>query len=440
MKKIIFVLLASILFIKMQAQPSLSYKDHIILTPNTNDTIGAFCRLFYNSMQSKFYAVYAARYYNTGLPKGMLQDFRWMELDSLLNPTGTIGVLSGFTSAGDYAMVMVDSIYYHLTNEGSTTSGNLKYRLSKYDDDFNFLNSIIITLNEHDSNIDQLMNYTNERLIIGAMHDSCCTPPTTPPQPFYNPNIHLFQYDLNLSPISSNQLLEPKSYSWGASCIFNNNSYYIVTMDNFNDHILSAYQYDTNFNFMASIPLDADGQWSQGILWEDGYYYVAYHTGEHNHGNVRLGIYDSNWAQVSLTKVTDNLFTDGINSNRPFLLKVGNLLYVSYDVETYNPNSGENHKNWQAHVKVYEIDNTSSIFIQKNLSNELKVYPNPFSSELLVSYSKKIYPVTIRIYDSSQRLMYSQLLRNETPLSLANLSKGIYFLHLNEQVVKLIKN
>jgi len=431
MKKL--VLLFSVLVCIAQtssAQLSLTLLNSYTLTPNATDTLGAFARIYYHPSRNKFYMVYAARPAGSILPAGMLTNFAWREYSSNMIFTGNKGSLPGFTSAGDFAMVMVDSNYYHLTNLGSTSSGILKYKLTKFDDDFNSLSSISITLNSHDSNIDQLMNYTNGRLIIGAMHDSSATPPVTPPSPYYNPNIHLFQYDLNLSSIASDIILDPKAYSWGASCIYNAGNYYIITTNSIATHKLYCYKYDVNFNYLSNTQISADGQWAQGAVWDGQYYYVAYHTGDHKYGNVSIGVYDANWVNILTDTVTSYpviTTPNGVsyNAHRPFITRVGNKLYVSYDVSKYLYPMEQ--KDWQAHVKVYQIDNTTGINEFPH-NHHIGIFPNPSSGVFTITEKGEL-----SIYNSKGENIYREIINSEkTEIDLSKQPKGIYIVSLKQ--------
>ncbi len=151
MKKLLTIFSALIcLQLTSNAQISLNQLNSYSLTPNSTDTIGAFARIYYHPSRNKFHMIYAARPAGCALPQGILTNFAWREYSSSMVFTGNKGTLAGFTSAGDFAMVMVDSNYYHLTSLGSTSSGILKYKLSKFSDDFNVVTSATITLNSHD--------------------------------------------------------------------------------------------------------------------------------------------------------------------------------------------------------------------------------------------------------------------------------------------------
>ncbi|MCX8068876.1 MAG: hypothetical protein N2738_00050, partial [Thermodesulfovibrionales bacterium] len=147
----------------------------------------------------------------------------------------------------------------------------------------------------------------------------------------------------------------PSNYSWGGSVIWDGTYYNIVTFDSFNSNKLYVYKYNSNWDFISQKLLIENNQWSQGLLWDGKYYYVSYHKGDHNHGNVSIGIFDAEWNILTEVQVTNYSYSNGINAQRPFLIKVGKLIFISYDLETYNTTTGENNKDWQSQVDVYQI-------------------------------------------------------------------------------------
>lgn len=432
MRKLFTLCLALLCIGNMLSQaPTLTLLNGYTLTPNTTDTIGAFARIYYHQPRNKFYVTYAARQAGSSQPAGMLSNFAWREYDANMNFTGNKGSLPGFTSAGDYAMIMIDSTYYHLTNLGSTSVGVLKYKLTKMDDNFTSLATQTITLSSHDSNIDQLLNYTNGKLIIGAMYEGSSSPPVTPPTATYSPNVHIYQYDLNLNSIATDIILPQLAYSWGASCIFNAGNYHIITTDNIGSHKLYCYKYDSNFNYLNTTQISNDGQWSQGVLFINGYFFVAHHTGDHNRGNVVIDIYDNNWVAQSTTTVTNFVVATttnqvSYNCNRPFLTLVGNKLYVSYDIEKYI--FPVNQKDWQAGVKVFQINGATGI-TENNINETFAISPNPSNKEITLSFKEPTTSCEISIIDFTGKQIKTETISNGSlnhQIDISHLSNGVY--------------
>ena len=442
-----------VLFFSCEAfsQVSLKLLNDYTITPNSVDTIGVFARTYYHPSRNKFYVVYGARPAGSALPQGQLTNYAWREYDASFNFTGTYGSLPGFTSAGDYAMEMVDSTYYHLC------PGGLNYKLSKFDDDFVAQGNVIIPLDSHDSNTDQLMGYGNGRFIIGAFHEPTQIHPTFPMQSNWSPSCHLFQYNTSLSSLATDQYLSPTFYSWGGSATFNsvNNHYEFVSMDSFPTYQLKAYEYDVNMNFLSEHLLSTDGQWSQGLIWDGTYYYLAYHTGgEHRCGNIVVSVWDMNWnQQTSLTITNYPVFPPSpgfhTNAQRPYINKVGNMLYVSYDVETYNyisPNNIMTHFDWEAHVAKVQLNNPTGVLNQELSNGTMDVYPNPVKDNFVLSLGNfENSKSQMEIYDCHGKLIRrEEIVNSQTEISLENNFSGVYLIKVileNGKVMtrKLIK-
>lgn len=438
------LLLLIILFniLTSTAQVQLTFLSHDQLTPNSEDTTGVFCRTFYHPVRDKYYTVYAGRPNSANN-----QQFSWHEYDADFNPTGNHGVLSGFAgNVGDFAMLMIGTNYYHVTGAPASWS----YKLSKYDENFNLLSSVVFPIDSSDSKADMMLNYTNGKLIIGAFHQSGVLHPTMPLQDTsWQPVMHKWEYDTSLTPLASPVYLNEIFTPWGSSCIYANNRYNIVTFDkwkgptnpNFN---LNVYQYDNNWNFIDSIPLNNDGQWSQGLLWDGTYFYLSYHSGHtHQAGNITLAIYDANWNLVYDTVITNYsnfvqfssppLFTTDYNANRPYLTRVNDTLIVSYDVDDYQLQNWGGfylHGNrWQAHVMKFKIDfNTGFNHDPSEISSV--VYPNPaysgFTLKLENHSRKKIF---LKIFNTQGQLVYhaEDVVTDYFFLDCANWKNGMYF-------------
>ena len=409
-----YLFLAIVLLAKLATttygQPSLSFISHHQLTPDAFDTTGVFCRTFYHEQRNKYYTVFAGRanYLSN-------QQFSWREYDTGFNPTGNHGTLAGFQgNVGDYAMVQVGTNYFHVTG----TPGNWSYKLSKYDEDFNLVGSVSFAIDSSDSKADMLLNFTNGRLIIGAFHVPGTYHPTMPAQSTsWQPVMHKWEYDTLLNPVAPPAYLNESFTTWGASCVFNNGYYNIISFYKWLGQVnpqfdLNVYRYDSNWNFVDSIPLNDDGQWSQGVIWDGTHYIIAYHSGHtHQAGNVTVAIYDPSWNMVYDTVITPYsnfiqfstppLFTTDYNANRPFLTKVNDTLVVSYDVDDYqlqNWNGFFIHGNrWQAHTMQFRINGATGIEIPSQKFEET-LYPNPTGSSAKVSFpnpGKDLFTLTL---------------------------------------------
>lgn len=433
-----------------EAQVSLSLLQDYKLTPSGQDSTGVFCRCFYHGARNKFYVVYAARALSS--PPGFNQYYRWAEYSSNFVATGLTGTLTGLGSgAGDYAITMVGHAYYHVTGTGMSA---WQYRLTKYDDNFNLVNSITFTIDAADSKADLMLNYANGKLIIGAFHQNGENHPTMSMQsPTWTPQMHKWEFDTSLVQIGQSVYLNESFTPWGGSCIYSNNKYQIVTLDKWQGHgnpnyNLNVYRYDANWNYIDTKALNNDGQWSQGVLWDGNFYYVAYHTGHlHRSGNITLGVYDANWNAVYSSTITNfqvfdpsnnspTLNTTQHNPNRPYLSKVNDLLYVSYDEQNYVcsqyspiPLVSES-KLWQAHVAVVKINGLTSLD-ERLKEPTLLLYPNPVKEEMHVSVNSR---GTLRLINMVGEIVYStEVEAGERNIHLPRTESGLYVLQFTTE-------
>jgi hypothetical protein len=433
MKKIFFFFFLATALIA-EAQPSLSFINHWQLTPNNEDTSGVFCRTYYNANRNKYYTVYAGRPANQ---IGPMQYYAWREYDPNMNFTGSEGTLSGHTNAGDFAMEMVGSYYYHVA-----PTFPWSFKLSKYDEDFNLVSSVTFPLDSADSQADMLLNYTNGRLIIGAMHVPGEYHPSMPvQQSSWQPVMHKWEYDLNLNSLTTDVYLNRVFTTWGASCIYNNNQYNIITMHKWPMYNFRVYHFDNNWNYIDSTQLNTDGQWGQGVLWDGTNYYVSYHSGhEHRSGNITVAIYDNAWNLEYDTTITNNSVfvfnssptpnTTQYNANRPYMVRVGDTLVVSYDEDNYQltsfiPLNFQHSKEWMAHVTKLRI-NAPLTVAEINHAASWAIYPNPANESITIQTTET---GNVEIYNSVGMLVKSEQIMNSNQIiSTAELSSGIYIL------------
>jgi hypothetical protein len=419
-----------LLSISSSAQPGFTMLSQHQETPNSSDSVGVFCRTFYHPARDKYYTVYAGGQ-GTG---GPMNSNRWREYDASYTFTGTSGILPGVTSAGDFAMEQVGTDYYHVS-----ASGNWDFKLSRFDEDFNLINSVTFTLDSSDSRADMLLNYCNGKLIIGAMHVPGEYHPTMPMQiPTWQPVMHKWEYDLTLTPLGPSVYLNEVWTTWGASCIYINNQYNIVTMRKWPQYSLNVYRYDNNWNYIDSVHLNADGQWSQGVVWDGTNIFLSYHSGnEHRSGNITLASFDSNWNlqydttitnyAVFILNVSPDTGTTEYNANRPFLVRKGDTLVVSYDVDDYElisyiPKLYWSGQRWQAHVDFWRINSPSGI--AENTTQDVSIFPNPANDVITIRNATNQH---LTIYNSlGQVVMETRIDGSEQKINLSSLMGGIY--------------
>ena len=436
MKK--FLLFFGILLsISSNAQPGFTMLSQHAETPNSVDSSGVFSRTFYHQGRDKYYTVYCGRTNTTG----PMNIYRWREYDSNYIYTGVSGILPGVTSGGDYAMQQVGTDYYHIS-----ASGAWDFTLSKFDEDFNLITSVTLTLDSSDSRADMLMNYCNGHLVIGAMHVPGEYHPSMPvQQATWQPVMHKWEYDLNLNQIGTDVYLNKVFTTWGASCIYVNNQYNIITMRKWPQYSFNVYRYDNNWNYVDSVHINNDGQWSQGVVWDGTNFYLTYHSGhEHRCGNITLASFDANWNLQYDTTITTNpvfilnvspdTFVTEYNANRPFLIKKGDTLVVSYDVDgyqliSYTPKLFMEEQNWQAHVDFWKINSPSGI--PEPLIHSISLFPNPAVDFIAVNGTSN---GILTIYDLSGQIVSETVIdKMKQQIDISFLASGMYSCVLREE-------
>ncbi len=323
--------------------------QEIQITPTPTHFTGDFCRVYYDSISNSVIVTYGGTKIGgiSGSPND--KEYVYRKYDTAFVYSNQTGVLPNFTGASDYAMVRLHSRYYHLTGAKDA------YQLTKFDNSFNFLNSVLISLLPNNSSNDQLFNAVNNKLYFASLYDTSAAGDS--------PDVlaRFFVYDTLLNRIQDTILTDTTFMPTGGSIIYNNNKLHIVASDQFGsprDHLPShmyAYQYSIDWQYSGRKSLDTSGQWSQGLIYDSGFYYVAYHTpGYHGVGDIAVGIYDSSWNLVHKEMITNyHANFDTVVAQRPYIMKLNNKLYISYDIETFS--MGTYNRDWQAVVAVYQL-------------------------------------------------------------------------------------
>lgn len=427
--------------LELIGQVNMTMLSQHTLTPNSSDSAGVFSRTFYNSGRNMYYNIYAGR----AGTSGSMNYFRWREYDAGFVYTGNSGTLAGHGAAGDFAMEQVGTDYYHIT-----AAPPYNFKLSKYDEDFNLINSITFQLDTSDSQADMLFNYTNGKLVVGAMHVPGEYHPTMPiQQASWTLQMHKWEFDLNLIQQGAAVMLTHEFTTWGASCFYssNNNMYNIVTMRKWPQFSLNVYRYDTSWNYVDSVHLNNDGQWSQGIVTDGLNYYVSYHSGhEHRSGNITLAAYNTSWQLLYDTVITNNsnmvfnvsppLATTQHNANRPYLQLKGDTLIVSYDVDDYILNSftplyySEGNR-WQAHCDFYRINLPTGVSSGEE-NQKLNLWPVP-ATEIINVNGLNPSGSTIEILNAFGQVVYAgNTYESVFAVNTSQLAAGFYTIRVTD--------
>lgn len=329
---------------------SLSLKSSSTLSPNEDYDTGVFCRLLYHASRGKFYLTFGAVIRGGDINDFADQRYAWREYDADLNYTGNTGVIEPNYS-GDYAIAFDGTSSYFLI-----VSGPGQYRLTKYDADFQPQGNVTIDWDiNFEAGNDQLLNFSNGKLYLATLYDTAGTGSgyftgshtgTTYP--------HVYVYTVDLAEAESSQYLTAESnIPSGGSLVDVDGTRTIVTSDRLQEGGLYAYAYDASWRYLGKTSLASDGSWSQGLVHDGERFYVVFHTGPHVNGNLAIGIYDSGWGQLLTQALT--AYSPSYNAQRPWVIKVGDRLYISYDVASYDVDNRAEVKDWQCHVDVYEV-------------------------------------------------------------------------------------
>ena len=93
--------------------------------------------------------------------------------------------------------------------------------------------------------------------------------------------------------------------------------------------------YDEDWNYIKTVELQDDAQWSMGSEYNDGLIYIAYHKGPHEYGDVYVDIYDTEWdlqETIEVTDVGERVEDDILFAQHPWLDIDGDKMFVIYTI------------------------------------------------------------------------------------------------------------
>ncbi len=339
----------------------------LVETVQVNDgyATAAFVRAFYVESKDRIVVTFGTGDYTKvqmGKPGGCSEahmGYVYREFTTGMKDTGESGYFVDFAqscAAGDSASVMIGDDYYFL---GGAMGGPGIWRLRRFDANWRETGSVDIKLDQQTEAMnDQMLAYAGGDLIASSLYveggigtgplDQRKTDPTKGEATFQK----LVTKDLKLA---GERVLDDVPHINGSSLVEVDGVYNLVTSRAFFGELL-VLQYDREWNFLGEKKLADWGQWAQGTVYDNGRFYVAYiDTSVKGASNVVLGEYDKNWDLVSSTPVTNYGPESHKGAGRPSVMKHGNRLYVSYDVESFNPQGRVENKDWQGYVAIFEI-------------------------------------------------------------------------------------
>jgi hypothetical protein len=72
--------------------------------------------------------------------------------------------------------------------------------------------------------------------------------------------------------------------------------------------------------------------------------------------------------------------------------------------------------------------------------DDIKIYPNPADKQLTIELGSEVSNTELKIKDVTGKIVFNQqVFNNKTIVPLTNFAKGVYFLEINNRVIKFIK-
>jgi hypothetical protein len=338
-------------------EPPIRFIRTVQVTPDSQFLTGSFARINHVPATDHFvvsFGTKASTEPNTSLGAG----YAYKEYNLDMQEVGKTGILEWYpnaSEAGDSGSFMINSTYYHVF-VSQKMGDPYGWRIIKYDAaNWTRVKELYVTLtNPNDGNLDPCVAYINGQLDVSDQYN-----PSWIWQEGNWSRHHLFTADLE--PLG-NITLDDSPHISGSSIIFVEGVYYLVSANSYAGD-LTVLKYDTNWNFLGNKTLIPKAHWPQGVAFDGAHFYVAYLDTSKRNGsaffpvypNVHLATFDRSWSLLHDATITNFTYGGDRKGGRPWVTLHGNLLYVSYDVDTVNVTTQEEEKKWQAYVSIFEI-------------------------------------------------------------------------------------
>jgi len=250
--------------------------------------------------------------------------------------------------------------------------------------------------------------------------------------------------------------IDTSGSSYVDSIVFDNNWFYTLTNDAFLGstaiELSNAWDYTTNLGIPGSITADTDSVFSAWGSFEtfpiqmqpfNFSFYYKYLPVNNDSGVATLQLFDSMMNQVGEAVI----IISGTVSN--YTLATAPVIYtdttpaafayINFRTAVYGSQAS-----FGTRLLIDEVmfNYVTTIDIQEGSSgNALKIYPNPFTNELIIAdYSLRENNIA-EVFDIYGRKIYSGALQTtNTKLSTVDWESGIYFVRIAGQVLKVLKN
>jgi hypothetical protein len=435
-----------IYYVDFQTTPPIGvfkFIKSVQVTPDSRFHTGSFARVNYVPATDHLVVTFgtkASTLQGTHLGAG----YAYKEYTLDLEATGKADTITWNPDAGeanDSGSRMVENSYYFLH---VPTEAGLPYcwRLTKYDAvTWTKVAQKYIMLNDpSEANTDPTVACLGEVLDFSDQYN-----PTGIWQEGGESHHHFFTLDLDSL---GTKILADTPHISGASMISAGGITYFVSADSYSGDLI-VMKYDVDWNYLGAKKLMRQANWSQGVVSDGERFYVAYlNTSQRGfptffpvYQNAHLAAFDLDWNLLEDVSLTDFTPTDYLQAGRPWVIRHGNRLYVSFDVDAINPATLDEELAWQAVVNIYEIG-TGSASVGQNevMPTEFRLeqnYPNPVNPTTVVRYQLPVASrVKLVVYDllGRQVAVLVNERRNagvhEVRFDAAGLASGVYFYRL----------
>ncbi|MBW2964907.1 hypothetical protein KY363_05615 [Candidatus Woesearchaeota archaeon] len=334
----------------------------IKITPDDNLQTGAFVRINYIPATDRFAVTFGGE---IAKPSGgcMGKAFAYKEYTTDMEELSKPKVFA--CDVADASSIMINNTYYFAAMGRRNQSIGwhmLKINATTWEPQID----MFYALDEHpkEADWDMMIAFVNGQIDISSQYNPTGEPPsdmTAGAATHHN----FFSTDLQLI---DKMILNDTQHIMGSSLLFVNNTYQFITASGFMGDLILM-QYDQNWSYLGMKKLIPQAHWSTGAIFDGQNFYIAY-IDTHQRTipgflpvwlNVHLAAFDSDWNLLEDIPVTNYTPSDNKQLGRPWLMLHENKLYVSYDLDTSDPVTHEEHLKWQAYISIYELNTTQPL-------------------------------------------------------------------------------
>lgn len=364
------------------------------VTPDAHFSSGGFVRINYVPATDRFAVTF-----------GNTEGYAYKEYTTEMQETGQYGFFS--RKVGDSGSRMIGNDYYFvIMNKNPDQPPG--WRIVKYDAvDWETLDSLYLPLDyPKEQSGDPMVAYVDGRLDISGQYNA------TGSYPNLEDGAATFHYFFSTDLDSlDKKILADTPHIVGSSMIFSDGVYHFITADAFLGDVVMM-KYDNDWKYLGVKTLVDSAHFSTGWATDGKRYYITYlNTSQRSesgglpvHLNVHLAAFDQDWNLVEDLGVTNYTAADYKQPGRPWVIFHQNKLYVSFDLDSVDAATGEEHLKGQAIVAVYELmQGSTSVELAGRVLAEFRLeqnYPNPFNPSTTIRFDlPKAGRVRLAIYD-----------------------------------------